>query len=174
LLLLPGRVLLFFFSLVSSVISDLSLIVLCFILSLLLVGHRSGVSILLSELVLGSGCLHAISSVVITDVVFGVIESVRSSLVKLATIFGLLHLLLLAHAFRALRSVSGMAERLAFFNLLVNEDVLWLTVVELSLLLLLLIERGHSELLVGQSLVLTARRTISIMSVVSEWRIFTI
>jgi hypothetical protein len=67
-----------------------------------------------------------------------------------------------------------MAERLAFFNLLVNENVLWLTVVELSLLLLLLIERGHSELLVSQSLVLTARRTISIMSVVSEWRIFAI
>jgi hypothetical protein len=98
LLLLPGRVLLFFFSLVSSVISNLSFIVLCFILSLLLVGHRSSVSILLSELVLGSGCLHTVSSIVITDVVFGVIESVRSSLVELATIFGLLHLLLLAHA----------------------------------------------------------------------------
>jgi hypothetical protein len=70
--------------------------------------------------------------------------------------------------------VSGVAERLTFLNLLVNEDVLWLSVVELSLLLLLLIERSHSKLLVGQSLVLTAGRTISIMSVVSKWRIFAI
>jgi hypothetical protein len=112
LLLLPGGVLLLFFGLASGVVvlGCLHLLVLEVLLSILLVSHRGSISILLSKLVLLSSSLHSISSVVVTDVVLSVVESIRGSLVELTAVFGLrLNLLLLAHAFRALRTVSRVA-----------------------------------------------------------------
>jgi len=67
-------------------------------LLLLLVSHRSSVAVLLAELVLLGSRLHAISAIVVADVVLSVVESIRSSLVELSSILRLgLNLLLLAH-----------------------------------------------------------------------------
>jgi hypothetical protein len=138
-----------------------ALVLFLIFLSVLLVCHRSSISILLLTKLILLGCiLHTIASVVIADVVFSVIESIRSSLMELSVLLLGLDLLLLAHALRTLRAVSRMAKRFTFFNLLVNKSegvVLNLTLVLLSsLLLLLLVKRSHSKLLVSKGLVFAA------------------
>ena len=70
-------------------------------------------------------------------------------------------LLLLRDAFRPLRSVGGVTERFTLLDLLVEDK--WI----LDVRVLLLIEWSHTELLVNESLMFAARRTISIMGIIA-------
>ena len=70
-------------------------------------------------------------------------------------------LLLLRDAFRPLRSVGGVTERFTLLDLLVEDK--WI----LDVRVLLLIEWSHTELLVDESLMFAARRTIAIMGIIA-------
>ena len=65
--------------------------------------------------------------------------------------------------------MSRMSQRLALFNLLINDCK-----VSSQILCVLLIERCHSKFLMGQSLLFSARWSAAIVSVVSEVNILVV
>jgi hypothetical protein len=111
--------------------------------------------------ILGASCICAVLDNLLVFIGLAKISGARW--VSLSVVWSIL--LLLGDSFRALRTVSGVSQGLALLNLLkVSKRIL-------QMLARLVVEGSHTELLVNHGLRLAARRTVAIVSVVSEMRL---
>lgn len=126
-----------------------------FFIVLTLVHHYFLVLSLLVKLHLGTSVFLLLLSLILlplllTDVVISLTKSIRGSVSMICNV--LCHLNCVS-SIRPLRSMSRMSQRLTLLNLLIYMSKR----IGHQRRILLLIERGHSESLVGQSLILSTR-----------------